>query len=729
MGWKNKKFLAISLAIPALTYLLVVFFGELRGFEYKIYDFYLRLRPPQSTAPRIVIVGITEEDLDSLDQTNIDDGTLVKVIKKIKTRNPRVIGLDLHRNVPVCFVANSCESDKLQLSELFENTPNLIGIEKTTGGNQLADKPILPNPVLASKGRTGASEIIQDSDNVIRRAYLYVQKSEKVPFASFGLRLALKYLEEESVTPTDYKTWLKLNNAVFPEIESVTIKSKGTEENSFFDNLKARLNNFKNQFKEVNKFYPRHAIDGYQILLNYRANRNLFETISILDLLEDKSLATSLEDKIVLIGRLDELSKDIYTVPHIKEVRKPSDRSFGVIIHAQLTSYLIEAALQERTVSKLLPNSLGIVLVIILLLEPPLLMNWLAKKKQKAFSLIILASCQLLFILSFGGLSLFLLGYWIPVVDLGVTTCVIIATLAFLIYEYRHEQQRLQLEQIIEQKNQDLKLAYKKIIASEKIFTYQGLAQVISHELKNKTNVIQSSAQKDCQNLILLRQIIEEYPHLYEDYEEKDYNNPLYLCDLSLKNTESILQSVKKTSLILEELQLDSGRDNLEITKINLNESLRITINELAQTKPIEYLEVNVNYDDRLPELMGIKQHIERALENIISNSFDSLLLKSTTSIMHTPILNITTIDRGDYIEISIRDNGKGISTEYFKDIFQIHWTNKIETGGKGLGLFFAQEFIHEHGGEIDVKSQLGEYAEFIIRLPLKQNISPSFNL
>ena len=711
MVWNNRKFSATSLAVPALAYLFVFWSGWLRGFEYKLYDLSLRLRPPQSIDSRIVIIGVTEKDLQKLGQDNIDDATLVKVIKEIKTHNPRVIGLDLHRNVRVGCASDACKLDRQELSALFRTTPNLIGIEKTTGGN-IWNEAILPHPELATAGRTGASELIEDSDRIIRRAYLEVQKSAKETHSSFGLAVALKYLEQESIQPMGYKTWLRLNNAIFPAIDSIE-----TDSSSFFQLFKTKLKELK---EESHKFYSSEAIDGYQILLNYRVNRNLFEQISIFELLEKGYFRKNLQNKIVLIGRVDELSKDFYEVPHIRHVKTKRDYSFGVIIHAQLVSYLIDAALEGRTTLKLLPNFVGNSLIILLLLEPLLLLNWLDKKKRKAFNLLVLAGCQILFILAGGWLSLYYWGYWIPVALLGVTTSVITATLGFLIYHYRHEQEKQNLAEIVQQKSQELEIAYKKILAQEKIFTYQGLAQILSHELKNKTNVIYSSAQNDNRNWTLLQELIEQNFWLFEDLETNDENctTPLQLCELGLENTSSILRSVQKITLILQELDRDSGRDSLEVGSVNINETLSRIIAELTQIKSINYLQIKANYDDSLPELVGVEQHLERALENIITNAFDSLSSRSKELMMYTPILEVSTFNRNEFIEIKIRDNGKGIPLVSLKEIFKIHYTTKVETGNKGLGLFFAQEFIHEHGGDIKVESQFGEYAEFAIRLP-----------
>ena len=73
-------------------------------------------------------------------------------------------------------------------------------------------------------------------------------------------------------------------------------------------------------------------------------------------------------------------------------------------------------------------------------------------------------------------------------------------------------------------------------------------------------------------------------------------------------------------------------------------------------------------------------------------------------------------------IYISVRDNGIGISETEQAELFNRYYrgTNtKEKTEGSGLGLAIAKQIIVLHGGEIAVKSKIGEGTEFSIRLPV----------
>src|SRR5439155_23747372 len=83
------------------------------------------------------------------------------------------------------------------------------------------------------------------------------------------------------------------------------------------------------------------------------------------------------------------------------------------------------------------------------------------------------------------------------------------------------------------------------------------------------------------------------------------------------------------------------------------------------------------------------------------------------------PTLTVTTRDLGEAIEIRVRDNGTGIPPEFRDKLFQPFFTTKPTGEGTGLGLSISYDIVtQEHGGTIEVDSELGAFTEFTIRLP-----------
>ena len=79
----------------------------------------------------------------------------------------------------------------------------------------------------------------------------------------------------------------------------------------------------------------------------------------------------------------------------------------------------------------------------------------------------------------------------------------------------------------------------------------------------------------------------------------------------------------------------------------------------------------------------------------------------------------MTTRDLGEAVEIQVRDNGICIAPEFRDKLFQPFFTTKPTGEGTGLGLSISWDIVtQEHGGTIEVDSQVGAFTEFTIRLP-----------
>ena len=114
-------------ARPGIIVLIVVILmriaGGMQSWEWMLFDTMLRLRPVEKPDERIVIVGIDEEDIKWVGQYPVPDEKIAKLLTKLETYQPLVIGLDMFKNVPV-------EPGGEQLGQVLRSNPNIIGIEK-----------------------------------------------------------------------------------------------------------------------------------------------------------------------------------------------------------------------------------------------------------------------------------------------------------------------------------------------------------------------------------------------------------------------------------------------------------------------------------------------------------------------------------------------------------------------------------------------------------------------
>jgi signal transduction histidine kinase len=110
---------------------------------------------------------------------------------------------------------------------------------------------------------------------------------------------------------------------------------------------------------------------------------------------------------------------------------------------------------------------------------------------------------------------------------------------------------------------------------------------------------------------------------------------------------------------------------------------------------------------------------------NVLANAIDAVeeanIGKSFAEIHTSPnCITITTSVVDKYVNISIADNGKGMSAAVKQQIFDHLFTTKAVGKGTGLGMAIARQIVEEkHGGKITVNSVLGEGTEFIISLPI----------
>ena len=686
----------IAVLIGCLTTAAFNSLGWLQISERQLYDYYLRSRPEEPQDKKIIIIGLTEKDIEKLGFP-ISDDTLATLLTKIKEQNPRAIGLDLHRNV------NIGEEGNKKLDNIFSSTPQLIGVEKTDGGNP-SHLSISPPTQLKKLGQTGASEIIEDSENgVVRRGYLYVQKStEEEPTPSLGLAVALKYLEGENIFPTGYgeQSWLKLNDAVFSLLEANRL------------------------------FYSEQAIDNYQTVINYCNNEDKFLHLSISEVLANKVEDNLFKDKIVFIGTMAETIEDIYTTPYSYR-QENYNFTYGVEIHASMTSQIVNAAVGERVTIKFLTTYWQYGGLFILLLTT-IFSSWYLYTKNNFFPWkkivvhTVYSIFSLITILIIGYLLL-LVGWWTPTATALLLALSSELCIYFFIKLDLLEQENLILEQKVKERTRALKEAQKKILSQEKLALYQKLAQYIAHEIKNKTNIIGLNLENSQTDLKELQLIIEDNSFLFEEIIDPQAQSPQEII-LNLNNKLSKTMSInQKVTLIINEIYQrgsdNNGKDTSINTDVDLNQLIDNLLADAIQISKFKYHDLKIvverNYDKNLRKLSCTTSEIERALDNIITNAIYHLYQKTKEISSYQPKLSISTQNKSGLIEIKVKDNGMGIPAENLDKIFQIFWTTKTNPEGMGLGLHFAKEIIERHGGKISVDSIDGEYTEFTVTLPI----------
>jgi CHASE2 domain-containing sensor protein len=310
----NKALLS-GLAITALVCGMRLL-GIWQTSELQAYNQMMRSRPDEGIDQRLLIVTIDDTDLvnqrrnqELLKGTSISDTYLDKLLQKLQEYQPLAIGLDIYRDFP---------AENPDLVSRLQQTDNLIGVCK--GSDMTANtKGIEPPPEIPPQ-RLGFSDFIHDADDVVRRHLLYMnQETVSVCSANYALstQLAFRYLISRGIAPKFTSAGnLQLGNTIFPRISSRAGGYQGIDAN------------------------------GGQILLNYRATKQIAEQISLTQLLSSPINPQAIQNRIVLIGVVAKGDlPDYWATPYGTNL---DEQMPGVLVHAHKVSQILSAVLDGR---------------------------------------------------------------------------------------------------------------------------------------------------------------------------------------------------------------------------------------------------------------------------------------------------------------------------------------------------------------------------------------------
>ncbi|MBI4487467.1 MAG: HAMP domain-containing histidine kinase [Deltaproteobacteria bacterium] len=225
----------------------------------------------------------------------------------------------------------------------------------------------------------------------------------------------------------------------------------------------------------------------------------------------------------------------------------------------------------------------------------------------------------------------------------------------------------------------------------------------------------------------LKRQLVSALAH--------DIKNPLAIIMGYAETVASRLEGFPESQEILESLEriqsnaqrivnlvtgfLDASR--LEAGKIQMIQQpvqLNLLIREVGQQQMGDVrkkdLALNVDLDDRLPEVMGDEAQLHRVLWNLLGNAVKFTLKGGK--------ITVASRWRNGHVYVSVTDTGMGIPQDEMRLLFsefrRLSGTAKIE--GTGLGLFIVKTLVEAHGGSVGVESKVGQGSTFTICLPAR---------
>jgi signal transduction histidine kinase len=269
---------------------------------------------------------------------------------------------------------------------------------------------------------------------------------------------------------------------------------------------------------------------------------------------------------------------------------------------------------------------------------------------------------------------------------------------------------------------ENLRAAQDRLVQSEKMASLGQLTAGIAHEIKNPLNFINNFAGLSAELLGELKELVAAVATGVDAATRADIEDVVATLDTNLGK---IGEHGKRADGIVKSMLLHSRGGSGQVQKTDLNalieEALALTYHGLRAQDQSFNITMERDFDTAVGAIDAVSQDLTRVFLNLIGNGFyaASKRKRDGGDGQFSPLLKVTTRSLGDRIEVRVRDNGVGIADEVRAKLFTPFFTTKPTGEGTGLGLSISYEIVTRgHGGSVDVESRVGEFTEFIVRLP-----------
>jgi two-component system, NtrC family, sensor kinase len=170
-----------------------------------------------------------------------------------------------------------------------------------------------------------------------------------------------------------------------------------------------------------------------------------------------------------------------------------------------------------------------------------------------------------------------------------------------------------------------------------------------------------------------------------------------------------VLMGMGQMNELVDNLRSFTRLDRAQTAEVNLNTALG-TVCYIAKT----VISTKVRLEQDFEPLPAIECNVSQ-----LNQVFLNLINNAAQAIKDTGTITVSTRADTNHITVSIRDTGCGIPADVLPHIFEAYFTTKADGEGTGLGLAIARNIVQEHGGDIEVSSDVGLGTEFRVRLPI----------
>jgi signal transduction histidine kinase len=239
-----------------------------------------------------------------------------------------------------------------------------------------------------------------------------------------------------------------------------------------------------------------------------------------------------------------------------------------------------------------------------------------------------------------------------------------------------------------------LRSSREAVKRADRLGTLGTLAAGLAHEINNP--------------LVAVRTFLSLAPKKRHEDDEEFWGSYHELTVSELERIQGLVATMSQLSR--------GGLDNIVAGEVDLA-SLAGKISTLTQVEAREAgVELRATFADNVLPVHGVKDHLHQAVLNLVCNAIQATPAGGEVCIH-------VSVDRDhprDLMCVTVTDTGVGISPELAEKIFDPFFTTKGPDEGTGLGLMIAHQIVADHGGAIEVRSQVDEGSSFKVKLPVK---------
>jgi signal transduction histidine kinase len=268
----------------------------------------------------------------------------------------------------------------------------------------------------------------------------------------------------------------------------------------------------------------------------------------------------------------------------------------------------------------------------------------------------------------------------------------------------------------------ELQAAQASLLHAQKMAALGQLTAGIAHEIKNPLNFVNNFAGLSVELLDELKEASAPAVASVSDDARAEIDE---IVGMLTGNLAKIAEHGKRADGIVTSMLEHSRGGSGDRRSVDLNSLVEEALNLAYHGGRAQDQSFNVtlerDYAAAVAPIELVPQDITRVCLNLIGNGFYATTKRQRDAgaAEFRPTLKVSTRDLGDAVEVRVRDNGTGIAPEIRDKLFQPFVTTKPTGEGTGLGLSISYDIVtQQHGGVIEVDSQVGEFTEFTIRLP-----------